>query len=236
MIEELNMNLLTQHKYVSIYEVFPKIIKFSPLVFKSLTNKKAENWLRENNAYEKLSKYAYKRTTGRNMIGMIQSWKTNMLVKDRKRIIGEILKAYELKLHSAVVILTISEIENLIKKQIMRNNNMSIGDKISFLDMKKHICKSEPILEIYVDEIFFHDDRNGSDLSSNLSRHSIIHGNDANYGDSINEKSILYLYDYLLKHSLGKFGVNKPLDENHTMEELLENEDDCGNYKDLKFI
>lgn len=142
---------------------------------------------------------------------IIKSWTENSLLSDRLELLMQALDCYEKELYGPVVSTFATQIEGVIKQKINKRFD-SVSTKklikiIKKLFSKKGIGSTDLTTSKYYEEKFIVSNR---DLPSN--RHSIAHGNIANYTSKIDAVRMMLIFDSIVTRL-------EVIDENLLLEE-----------------
>lgn len=132
---------------------------------------------------------------------ILDSWKNNILLKNRLPILEAVIHAHHDKNYWLSVPGILPQIEGIVAygyKHLGEMNGRMMKNYLrSLLDEQYSKIKINPVLFDFISSVLLVGFRHGVPLRSNLSRHAILHGADINYGCAENSLKAILTFDYL---------------------------------------
>lgn len=130
---------------------------------------------------------------------LFSEWEKNNLILKRNEILKEAIDCHKKGYYSATVIILLSQIEGMIADGFNHIGYMG-GSKYKkyFKELlnNQNKIKENQVKNFILEQVLVHFEH-GKTVSSNISRHAIMHGAISDYGTSKNSLRVILIFDFL---------------------------------------
>jgi hypothetical protein len=129
---------------------------------------------------------------------MLSDWKTNAHLTKRIGILEEALSASAAGFHNIAIPAFLAQLEGLVADSRSASGSMNFAQfqaQLATLASKDDLFG--PHLERFVRQVVLSHFSHGAPVTSDLSRHAILHGGETSYGTERNSARVIMLFDYI---------------------------------------
>jgi len=132
-----------------------------------------------------------------------QKWEEKNLAKSRIHILRDVAKCHNLRMYNVSIPALLPQFDGIITDAFSHTGRLYGGDTRTYLDklLNKNFTNEDSFKEAfyeYYTKNLLAQFEFGKEISSDVSRHAILHGGDKNYGKKSNSLKLILIFDFLL--------------------------------------
>lgn len=131
------------------------------------------------------------------LLDLLIDWKDNALLKDRIRIMEEIIELHTANKYFGSTILAVSQIEGIIADGFFHEGHLREKKIKNYVSSMQGNGTNDETFSRFINDVVLVQFEHGKAIDSSLSRHAIMHGADKTYGSYLNSIRAILLLDYL---------------------------------------
>lgn len=150
-----------------------------------------------------VDQFMVKRYGEKELHSILERWRQRRWLQSRLPVLEQIIEGHKQKLYYLSVPTCFAQIEGVIAEGFGHTGRMTYDYYKKYLyKLLDTRLSGEQAMQEFISKVVFANFVWGSQLSSDFSRHAILHGSDTRYGTAKNSLRSILLFDYIQ----GKFG------------------------------
>ncbi|MFO3788123.1 hypothetical protein ACKOKD_05155 [Bacillus mojavensis] len=133
---------------------------------------------------------------------MLMHWESRAVLQKRLPIIRNAIKAHKQQMYFASIPTLLPQLEGLVADCFQHKGSMNSVKMKKYLECfliekvtQDSYTFKDILYDYYIQNILVRFEH-GKDITSDISRHAILHGGDVNYGKQINSLKLILLFDF----------------------------------------